>query len=552
MPGFRINGFSGEMPRNNPRLMNQNVAELALDVNLDQGTLRPWRDRLRVSDQDFDVLSMFLTDCCWLASDKCADYALVSPACPLVVRTGVAAYPEIATFEQACANIWCRLGVPCPDVAITASPADPAPPIGYSTTMRSYRYSWVNKFDQEGGGSPPSVSFDVVDGAAVMLQIPPCPADPSYCVTNVKIYRTGTPFESGGETSNPQNTEWYLVDVVGCGVSVYVDTKREIDLSVSGGDLAIFTREESIPPPADLHSVVSMENGCLCGISGEFVVQSETYLPHSWPLKFYKKLWQGDEPKRCVSVKNTLYVATAGHPYTIETTPDCNTDGRQGVWRHREPMPIVGGRSMAAGSGLAYYASEDGLVALAGAAARVVSEQLWSKEQWQKLHPNLMIGAIFDGFYFGFSDVYGFRLKTTEPEHFDKPETALTRLSDRPKAMWVSPDGFLYMAIGTAIERWNAGDRWRPYLWICTEMIWARRTSLSAAYAVIRQPGALEITHVTDRGDYARTVVNDDLFRLPDWMSVATTKIKLRGTAEVTEFATGTSFKEAYRAGATV
>jgi len=552
MPGIKINAFSGEMPRENPRLMNQNVAEVALDVNLDQGTLHPWRERLPVSTQEFDVLSMFRTDCCWLASDRCADYALMSPACDLVIRTGAADYPEIATFAEACAGIWCRLGVPCPNVPITASPADPTPVVDYSTTMRSYRYTWVNKFDQEGGGSPPSFSFDVVDGAAVVLQIPPCPDDPTFCVTQIKIYRTGTPFESGGETSNPQNTEWFLVDTVPCGTTVYTDTKRDIDLSGSGGDLAVFTREESIPPPADLHSVVSMENGCLCGISGQFIVQSETFKPQSWPLKFYKKLWPGDDPRRCVAIRNTLYVATDGHPYTIETTPDCNSDGRQGVYRHRDPMPITNVRSMAAGSGVAYYASDDGLIALSGTSARVSSEQLWSKKQWQKLHPNLMIGAILDGHYFGFSDVYGFRLKTVEPEHFDKPQTALTQLSDRPKALWTSPDGFLYMAFGNSIERWNDGNRWRPYLWISNDMLWARRTSLSAAYAMIRMPGPLEITHITDRGDYARVVVNDNLFRLPDWMSVASTKIKFVGTAEVTEFATGTSYKEAYRAGATV
>jgi hypothetical protein len=552
MSGLKLNKFGGEIPRANPRTLTPNTASIALDVNLDEGTLHPWRERLLIETKPFDILSMFRADCCWLAAETCADYALVQPTCDLIVRTGAQDYPEIATFEEACADQWCRLGVPCPVVAPAAMPASPPAVVDRITSLRSYRYVWVNKYRQEGPGSPPSTSFDVNDGDTVIVSIPPCPDDPTFCITETLLYRSGSPFESGAETSNPQNTEWFLVARLPCGTTIFTDTIRDIDLSSGLSDLAIYVGDERLPPPADLKNVLSLENGSLTGISGRFIVQSEPYAPHSWPLKFYKALWQDDVPVRIAAIKDVVYVGTTGFPYTIQTAPDCNTDGRQGVYRHREPLPIVAPRSMAAGSGVVYYASKDGLVALSGTQSRVVGEQLWSKRQWQALHPNLMLGIVFDGHYFGFTDVYGFRLKTADPEHIDAPTAALTRLSDRPRALWTAPSDGLYMAIEDRIEQWNAGAAYRPYLWRSIQYSWARRTSLTAAYAISGYEGPIKLTLISDKGDFVTDILDEEVFRVVNWFSVAYTEIQFQGTGELEEFAVGTSYKEAYRAGATV
>ncbi len=549
MPGFKIEQFSGEAPRINPRTLTSNVAELALDVDLSNGTLKPWRERLPVYTAPFDVLAFMRGDCCWLAADVCADYSLGWPSCPYVIRTGVAGYPEMATFADACLDQWCRLGPPCPDVAPSASPVSPPDPNPdtRSLEMRAYRYSWVNKYDQEGGGSPPSLAYTTNDGTTSIVQLPPCPS-PEWCVTAIRIYRLSTPLESGAEKSNPQNTEYYLVAEVPCGTTVYTDTQTMLDLGGSGGAIGIFTREEALPAPADLTALVCLENGMLAGISGEFVVMSEPFQPGSWPLKYWKRLW--DTPIALAAVASTIYVGTTGRPYTIDGRNDCNGDGLAQVHRHREPLPITNKRSMVAGDGVAYYASVDGLVALSGAQARVVSESIFSRTDWQALHPNLMLGALLDGFYFGFTDVEAIRLKTPESVHTDSPREAFTRLSDRPVAVWTSPEGQLFMAEGAVISQWNGGAADRQYRWrsIATHM--PRTTSINAALADIRRPGNVEITHISDRCTYARRVWESVEYRLPASFYVDEIKVEFVGTGEMASWAGGTSVKEARRVSA--
>jgi hypothetical protein len=523
---------------------------VALDVNLDANTIAPWREPRLVHQEDFDILGFMRSECCWLAYPMCAEFSLLWPTCPYLLRTGIEEYPQIATFEEACRDEWCRLGIPCPDVPPTASPANPNEPVGPTTQLRAYRYSWLNKYEQESNGSPPSVSYNVADGSPVVLQIPPCTPGPEYCVETILIYRSGTPFESGGETSNPQNTEWFLVAAVPCGTTVYTDSIKNINLSASGRHPATFMREETLPPPDDIHSIVNLENGMAAGLAGEWLVLSEPFAPHSWPLKLRIRLY--DSPIQLAAVKNVLYVATNGRPYTIEIQQDCNTNGIQGVFRHREPMPIVSPRSMVAGSGVCFYASNDGLVALAGTQARVVSEQVWSRKQWQALRPNRIIGALLDNYYFGFSDIYGFRLRTSEVEHIDPAKNALTEISDRPQALWLSPQGYLYMAVGGDVLEWNTGDRLRKYRYQNTEFFFGRRSNIAAAYAEIETPGPLEMTLLTDRGDYTDNVLDSQVFRTPNWMRVEQLAFEVRGTAEIKELAAGSSYKEAFRAGANV
>jgi hypothetical protein len=89
MPGLKFNQFAGMAPRVNDRARSAQIADLALDVNLDEGTLRPWRQPLEVHESGFDkVLAMILVDCCWLTTDKCVSFCVPWPSCPFVVKAG--------------------------------------------------------------------------------------------------------------------------------------------------------------------------------------------------------------------------------------------------------------------------------------------------------------------------------------------------------------------------------------------------------------------------------------------------------------------------------
>jgi hypothetical protein len=554
MPGLKFNQFAGMAPRVNDRARSAQIADLALDVNLDEGTLRPWRQPLEVHESGFDkVLAMILVDCCWLTTDKCVSFCVPWPSCPFVVKAGDGV-PVYATFADACIGDWCPLTWPCPDVAPTPSPTRSAPSVeerGYET--RAYRYAWVNRYGHETGGSPPSFPINANDGDAIVVQIPPAPD--GYCIEGVRLYRTGTPFETGAEKSNPMNTEWFLVGEFDAGIGVVTDNIPSRDLSAGQSAPATFLGDERLPAPDDLIEVVTLENGQMAGISPSLrmVVMSEPFLPTSWPVRYRKMLWDDEYPIALASIGSVLYVGTNGRPYTINAVQqESNADGRHGVFRFREPSPCLSPRSMCAGAGAVYFASLDGLVALSGTQQRVISEELWSKDQWRSLHPSRMIGAVHDGHYLGFSDNAGFRLRTAEQEHTDQRTAMLTYLSDRPDAIWLSDHGSLYMAKANIVSQWNAGNVLRPYRWRCTEFQWARRTSLTAYYAQFENLGPVDVTVSTEKGAFTHSPLNSDINRLPNWMSVTETQITLAGTGEVSEFAIGTSIKETFRAGAQV
>lgn len=554
MAGLKFNQFAGMAPRINDRARSAQVAEIALDVNLDEGSLRPWREPLAVHESDNEtVLGMIQVDCCWLTADKCVTYVVPWPSCPYVVKAGDGV-PLYATFADACVNDWCPLTWPCPNVAPSASPTRAAPVVEERAyELRSYRYAWVNRYNHEHAGSPPSFPINVLDGDAVVVQVPPPPD--GYCITNVRLYRTGTPFETGAEQSNPMNTEWFLVGEFDASIGVVNDSVAMRDLSSTQTALATFVGDERLPPPDDLTEVVTLENGQIAGISPSLrqVVMSEPFLPTSWPMRYRKAMWDDEFPVALAAIASALYVGTNGRPYVINAVQqESNTDGRHGVFRFREPSPCLSARSMCAGSGAVYFASLDGLIALSGTQQRVISEELWSKDQWRRLHPNRMIGAVHDGHYFGFSDVAGFRLKTAEQEHVDARTAMLTYLSDRPSAIWLSDHGTLYLATGNLVSQWNAGNVLRPYRWCCSEFQWARRTALTADYVNFGDLGPVTVTLMTEKGDYQHSPVNSDINRLPNWMSVTETTICLEGTGEVLEYSCGSSVKEAFRAGAQV
>lgn len=545
MTAINIDNFRGLAPRLNPKRLPAGVASVAIDVDLDNQSIRPWRTGKKVYEATHDILSFARVDCCWLTFDKCVELVTqFTPSCPFMIATGVRPWPSIALPEEACVDDWCRLGVACPDIAPIMGAAPVANPV-VATAYRAYRYAYVNRYGQEGAGSPPSQVMNVTDGQSVTVSNFGVP-DPEWCITTIRLYRLGTAYETGLEDSNPQNTEYFFVDEFPVGTPFYVDTIKDIDLGGTGGP-DVFTNDEYLPPPADLRQIVSLENGRLAGISGNLIYLSDPNQPHAWFLRYVKKLL--DKPLALAAIASALYVATDGRPYVIDGRNDCQGDGCQAVLRTRVPLPITSARSMVAESGVCYYASTNGLVGIVGQTAKLVSQSHLSASDWQKLHPNLMIGAWRDGYYHGYTDVEGIRFRSPEPEFANLQDIAYTNLSERPSAVWRDDDGELYYAIGREIFQWNAGDRYKEYTWESTPMFHPRLTSLTVAMIERSQGGNLRFVRTTNAGVMDDRLVNSqNEFRLNGRSAAAFTTFGFFGTAGVDQITAGTSFAERIRA----
>lgn len=570
MAGINVARPQGRVPRSNPVARPPGSAEVALDIDLDNGTWRPWRTPLEVFDTATGggggggggsgppplVVSFALADCCWVSFDGCVDIVTpFTPACPYVIITGRTMFPEIATPQDACIGNWCRLGVPCPPTALTYAcemdeggtvPVPIAVP-GETMSLRAYRYTYVNRLGQEGPGSPPSQMIRANDGARITVCgfVKP---ESEWCVDRVRLYRLATPYETGLEQSNPANTEWFLVEEIRIGsLFTYVDTKT--DLELGNGAQGVFVTDEYLPPPSDLTGIVSCENGIIAGISPstKTVWMCEPHAPHSWPLRYMKKFY--GTPVALAAAGAALYVGTTERPYVINLSDPGNANGAVPVLGTRVPLPCVSKRSMVADTNSAYYASTDGLVALAGGEAKIISQSRLSERDWQELRPNRMIGHVRKGYYHGYTDVAGIRFRTIDQEHATINEIGYTNLSERPFGLWRHPDGELYYSEGTKIFKWNAGDRLREYTWQASLTKFQRRTALTAAQLDRAKGGRAQFTLITDYGRiFTRQVDHSSYFRIKGKQNAAFASVEIKGTAEVFEYSLATSILDVARA----
>lgn len=539
MSAFKIDRFYGLAPRINPVAANRTRAKVAIDVDLDNGTLRPWRTGKLLHQAGAPVLSFLCVNDCWLTFPGCVDVVFpYTPACPYVILAGQGLpYPMIARPEDACIGDFCRLGLPCPSQAPVM--AFTQLPMGKKGAARAYRYTFVNRYGQEGGGSPPSLVANIEDGQTVTISGFSVP-DPEWCVTAIRIYRLGTPYETGLENSNPQNTEYYFVTDIPVTQTSYVDTIKDIAL---GGDgrANVFTNDEWLAPPADLRSIVSLENGILAGISGDHVYLTDPNSPHAWNLRYVKGLL--DRPLGLAAVGYALYALTDGVPYFIDGRNNAKQDGYAEVMRTRVPIPLVSTRSIANDSSVVYYASKNGLAAISGKEVKLISQSHLSERDWQALQPNLMIGAVRNGFYHGYTPATGIRFRGSEGEYSNQKEIAYTNLSERPSALWAAPNGELYYAEPNGdIFMWNGGDSMRDYTWSSTDTWFPRRTGLTSGAIERSRPGRLRFKMETDYGFVLDRMVNQSQeFRLPGEGNAAFVSLRFEGTAEVLQASVGSS-----------
>src|SRR5687768_9913211 len=163
---FRLEGFSGLVPRLARQLLAPNQAQVATNCNLTSGDLRPRNGPLHVFTPivEGDVKSMFRMEKDgnekWLAWDKDVDVAR-SPVADNAERrfyyTGDGE-PRVSDFDTATAGAGpypsgCFvLGVAPPVTAPTVTPSGGAG----ATVSRAYCYTFVTRWGEESAPSPAS------------------------------------------------------------------------------------------------------------------------------------------------------------------------------------------------------------------------------------------------------------------------------------------------------------------------------------------------------------------------------------------------------------
>ena len=407
MPGMKLEVFSGLIPRSSDRLLPPMAATEARNTKLLNGEVRGFRALREEADFSGGAVSPvrrafrvvdnagLLADT-WLTFDTRDVDVLRSP----IVNDGFDRY-FWAGDGRPMMNTYARiengdpgyfLGIPTPQNAPSVTP-----PAGTDET-RAYVYTFVSAYGEEGQPSPPTVATGAAgqwDLSGIDTTVP----DPtSRNITAVKIYRTVT----GGTSSN-----FYYVDEIALGTATYADNVTSTTVAANN----LLESTSWAGPPIDLEGFVVMPNGYLVGWKGRRLVMSEAYRPHAWPAEY--ELSTEFPIVGLVVWGSTLVIGTKSQPYFGQG----NSPASFTMQKLDAVEPCLSRRGMVATTAGAYYPSINGLILANSSGAKVITQDILTKEEWATYNPQDIYAAQLGLQYIAFnSQNFGFIFNPTEPQ----------------------------------------------------------------------------------------------------------------------------------------
>lgn len=371
MAAFATKDFGGEIPRQDPRNLPPNMAEVSVNCDLAAGPL----DGLSQPEYIVDLSGApYPVRKAWrFPGPNVGDPALWVPlpsefssVCrsPLANDTLNRVYWTNSPGQPAAGAFWntydrIRTGQPAwsigfcvPDPGITLS----VTPAGGDTSVpqitRSYCFTYIDQYNQESSPTNPSATVDgAPDGTWTVSGLPasppPNPPGRTYPpVVKMRLYRTLAGSGTGAQ--------FYFVADINFGASTYVDSIP--DTTVVNNNLLEST--SWAPPPDGLDGLTAMTGGMLIGFTGNTIHFCEPDRPHAWPVGYdqslhYKILalavWQ-----------QALTVLTSGFP----SSGTGNSPAQFAFAQIQAPEPCISRGSVVTDLAGVYYASQNGLVML--------------------------------------------------------------------------------------------------------------------------------------------------------------------------------------------
>ena len=388
MASIDINAFDGMQPVVDPILLEANKATMARNVLLNSGTLAPllgtttlkaltktapktiWR--YGTSSTETDYWFEFLNDTDVINSPLPADpYARAYWSDGVQVKYGPnSALLTGSTYPGASYD----LGIPAP--AATPSMSGSAPSVASQGETRTYVYTYVSAYGEEGPPSAANTPAVVNPAAAVTVGNMSVAPSGSYNITLKRIYRSSTVGSSA---------QFQFVAEIPVSQTSYTDTISQANLA------EILPSETWTAPPATLAGLKMMANGACVGFVGNTVHFSEPNLPHAWPHKYpieFQIVGLGVFGQTVVALTNSFPVALSG------ADPQAMSPARMEL-----PQSCVSkGSIVDTGDGV-LYASPDGLVSIGSGGINVITAKHATRKQWQALNPSSFKAFMHDGRY---------------------------------------------------------------------------------------------------------------------------------------------------------
>lgn len=330
------------------------------------------------------------------------------------------------------------LGVPAPATApiLVATPV--APPAGQSVPPNEslyYVYTYVTDIGEESAPSPVSSELVCQTTATVAISALAAPPSGNYGINKIRIYRT--------QAGSSGNADFYFLREIASTLTTTSDDRRALG--------AVMETTAWATPPADLKWLTVLWNGMLAAISGRSVRFCETNVPYAWPVA-YDVLPPDSTPVAQATFGQNLVVLTTGAPRLVSGgSPEAMDDAPMEFAQSCvAPLSTVG-----IGSGVV-WASPDGLCFVGSGGARVLTDGIMTRDDWQALRPETIKGCLYEGRYIAtYSPSNGVRKGFI----WDPANSAgLYFLDFGWDAAYVDDlQDALYLLDGTNIKKWDAG-----------------------------------------------------------------------------------------------
>ena len=324
---------------------------------------------------------------------------------------------------------------------------------------RTYIYTYVTAVGEEG---PPSTATALATVSPVencLVSGLPASVSGNYNVTLLRLYRTVTATEG---------TQYRFIADIPIGTTSYLDEMTDAD-----------TGEECpstlwLAPKEDLAGLCSMPGSFLAGFTGKTVWFSEPNQPHAWPEEYGLSVEHDivavapSSAGLVVLTTGVQYLAVgdspgAMTPVQIDTTQSCVA--KRGVKTIGDMRRSV------------LYPSPDGMVVVDGTQAELVTETVYTREQWQALTPANFTAIVHDGRYYAFRG-------TSDTLIFDigEAQQLFTTTTQGATAGYCGQeDDKMYIVEGTALKEWEGGTTYMTARWRTKDIVMARPYSFSVA-----------------------------------------------------------------------
>ena len=392
-------------PSINASLLNDSVAQVALNCRLGFGSITPLREVEQVaawgSLKDGTVKSIFPYGGKWFNwiddTDVCPS-SVASDAYDRVYLTGNdgSIIPQYTSNDIAggvnSPNQTYNLGVPAPITAPTVSITAPGTTAFTDTTLqqaREYVYTYITRYGEEGPPSPPSelISLYPDQTADVSDLLIGGPATPEHGVgysniVSMRIYRTNT----GTATTAYQFVKEILISD---GDSAVDDVE-----SANLGD--VLPSENWTPPPAGLKGIITLPCGALAGFYDNVLCFSEPFQPHAWPAPY--QISVDHEIVALAAYGNDIMVTTEGVPYIATGSHPVSMVAE----KLEAGYACVSKRGMVDLGYGAIYPCAFGLMAAGVGKVDLVTKGIITKQDWMSLGPESIHAYSWAGKYVAF------------------------------------------------------------------------------------------------------------------------------------------------------